>query len=121
MLGGGAWERSIKKGEKETFKDLDSWGQKGDGTVRGTKRGGFVRLQNGNDGGSLPDYREVSIGDGEVKERVRYLVADCPRCLRCKAVSPSGPMAVEFELLWMASSTSFSVKGLNSGSILWIL
>jgi hypothetical protein len=81
ILGGGAWERSIKKGEKETFKDLDSWGQKGDGTVRGTKRRGFVRLQNGNDGGSLPDYREVSIGDGEVKKKGKIFSSRLPKML----------------------------------------
>jgi hypothetical protein len=61
------------------FKDLDSWGRKGDGTVRGTKKRGFFRLQNGNDGGSLPDYREVSIGDGEVKKKGKIFSSRLPK------------------------------------------
>ena len=43
------------------------------------------------------------------------------RCFRFSAVISSGRVAVEFLRWKMADWTSYGEKGLNSGSILWVL
>jgi hypothetical protein len=67
MLGGVAGEGGVEVGKKEALKDFDRWGQKGDRTIGGTEGRGFVRFNDGNDGGAFPDNRKVSVREREVK------------------------------------------------------
>ena len=68
MLSGSLRERRDKVGENETLEDFGGGTEERDGTVGCGEVGGFSGFGDGDDGGALPDGRELGVGNREVEE-----------------------------------------------------